>query len=116
MNGQNPRPAKTAGTLPRISNGVLRRNRVFPPNFDQMLRRLQAADPTLARWLYGAADKIAPSDIAEKERYATLALSLYYMLSEQAFIESFNQLCLNQTVLKCEIDKIEDVQQIDPTP
>ena len=81
-----------AVTLPILSNGVIRRFRRSPPTFDTMLRRLHHNDPAAARWLYSAADDIAPADVIEKERYATLALGLYYMLREQSFVDEFELL------------------------
>ncbi len=92
MQGNNMHQKKPAGTLPILSTGVIRRFRVFPPTFDLMLRRLHQADPAAARWLYSAAEAIAPADVLEKERYASLALGLYYMLNEQSFVNQFSDI------------------------
>jgi hypothetical protein len=92
MNSHLSPGENSAVTLPLLSSGVIRRYRRWSPTFDAMLRRLHRNDPAAARWLYSAADAIAPADVIEKERYATLALGLYYMLHEQLFVDEFEEL------------------------
>jgi hypothetical protein len=92
MSSQHANQAQPAASLPVLSTGVIRRYRTAAPTFDLLLRRLHRADPAAARWLYSAAEHVAPADVVEKERYATLALGLYYMLSEQKFVDELSRL------------------------
>lgn len=92
MSKRRSNAAPPPASLPVLSAAVVQRFRARPPGFERMYAQLIGRNPRAARWLLDAAESIAPADAADKERYAQLALSLAYMLSEQALINKLHAL------------------------
>jgi hypothetical protein len=80
-------PAFPPTALPDVEETILRRMSHEPDDLDTLFDNFKAENPRLAWWLMSEAQRIAP-DIAEKEKYALLALRLYAVLSTQVLVNN----------------------------
>jgi hypothetical protein len=88
----HPSSATPTLSLPQLNEATVKRLRRHPPDFEDVYRRLQQADPTAARWLLEATERLAPADPTEKEKYASLMLLFYHMLEEELLLKRFGWL------------------------
>lgn len=86
MHKHRPSSSTVSMSLPHLSAGVIRRFHQRPADFESLYRELKDHDPEAARWLLSATELVAPADVPEKQRYATVAIGLYHMLNEQILL------------------------------
>ena len=62
-----------------------------PPDFDELFNRLKEEKPRLAWFLLRRAEKLAPRDAQDKERYATIALEIAGLISAQVVVDGLRE-------------------------
>ena len=66
--------------LPLLNETIIESCAQASLSFMELYALLSDSDPCAAQWLRDQTEYLAPANPAEKEKYAILALKLYYML------------------------------------
>jgi len=72
----------SCSALPKLNSNLIAACEKQLPAFDALYTTLRTHDAAAASWLQDAAERLAPADPAEKQKYACLALELYYLLQQ----------------------------------